>query len=252
MTSLEILAYEPTSLGTLCLRRRELISKPGTMVTEVTLNHEFLMSSYLTESERVLCSSGLRRVNSMPNLPDGGLKVLVGGLGLGYTANEALKSSEVSHVEVVEFLPEVIGWAKDGLIPLSDDLKLALDSVPPRLQITQGDIYARLTSQPSTLTSGSTSKAKSGFDLIAIDVDHSPEDVLGDQSIGFYSEEGLQTASCHLSKQGVMAIWSYAADTPLLDNMKKVFVDVEVEQVTVFNDLINEEQTDWLFFGRRK
>ena len=50
----EVLAYEPTPLGVLCLRRRELLSQPGVMVTEVTLNHEFLMSSLYTQSEREL------------------------------------------------------------------------------------------------------------------------------------------------------------------------------------------------------
>lgn len=50
----ELLAYESTELGTLFLRHRELLCEPGTIVTEVTLNHEFLMSSYLTASERAL------------------------------------------------------------------------------------------------------------------------------------------------------------------------------------------------------
>ncbi len=47
---LEILEYCETKLGVLCLRRRELLSRPGTIVTEVTLDQEFLMSSYNTES----------------------------------------------------------------------------------------------------------------------------------------------------------------------------------------------------------
>ena len=56
---MEILAYEPTDLGMLCLRRRELLCEPGTIVTEVTLNHEFLMSSYLTASEKALSETAL-------------------------------------------------------------------------------------------------------------------------------------------------------------------------------------------------
>ncbi|MDP7206617.1 MAG: hypothetical protein QGH11_13660, partial [Pirellulaceae bacterium] len=52
--NLEILAYEESPLGMLCLRRRELLSDPGTIVTEVTLNHEFLMSSLYTDSEEAL------------------------------------------------------------------------------------------------------------------------------------------------------------------------------------------------------
>ena len=57
--NLEILAYEATPLGHLCLRRRELLSQPGTVVTEVTLNHEFLMSSLFTDSERALAQTAL-------------------------------------------------------------------------------------------------------------------------------------------------------------------------------------------------
>jgi hypothetical protein len=58
-SNIEILAYEPTPLGFLCLRRRELLSDPGTVVTEITLNHEFLMSSANTISERHLARSAL-------------------------------------------------------------------------------------------------------------------------------------------------------------------------------------------------
>ena len=233
--AIEILAYEPTPLGILCLRRRELLSVPGTIVTEVTLNHEFLMSSYLTESERAIARIGLELVADCVIGSPAKLKVLVGGLGLGYTVAAALHAQQVELVEVVEFLPAVIGWLNEGLIPLANQL-----NSDPRLVVTQGDIYARL-----------TGPAGDPFDLIVIDVDHSPQDVLGAQSHGFYTEEGLQKTRAQLTPGGVLGVWSYAEDTPLLTSMKKVFADVQVEQITVWNDLINEEQTDWLFFGRR-
>ena len=89
------------------------------------------------------------------------------------------------------------------------------------------------------------------FDLIVIDVDHSPQDVLGNQSRGFYTESGLTKTMAHLVPGGVLGVWSYAEDTPLLSKMQQVFCDVEVEQVTVWNDLIDVHQTDWLFFCRR-
>lgn len=227
---IEILAYEETPLGILCLRRRNLVSDPDVSVTEVTLNHEFLMSSYLTESERELSTRGLQRVRQTSEL-----SVLVGGFGLGYTANEVLKSDAVARVEVIEFLPQVIGWFNDDLIPLSSKLKS-----DDRLVVTEDDVYRRLTDSPN-----------STFDLIVIDVDHSPQDVLGPQSRDFYGPAGMARVGEHLKPDGVLGIWSYAEDTPLLANMREVFSDVEVEQVTVWNDLINVEQTDWLFFGRR-
>ena len=74
--NLKILAYEDTDLGPLCLRRRELLSEPGTVVTEVTLNHEFLMSSYNTDSERAI-SNRSAEIHGGSNL-----KALVGGFGL--------------------------------------------------------------------------------------------------------------------------------------------------------------------------
>ena len=110
-SNIEILAYEPSPLGVLCLRRRELLSAPGTVVTEITLDHEFLMSSYTTASERALAARALEMHSG------GGLEVLVGGLGLGYTAREVLTSDRVGRVEVVEFLPQVIDWLDRGLVP---------------------------------------------------------------------------------------------------------------------------------------
>ncbi len=209
------------------------------MVTEVTLNHEFLMSSYLTKSESELARIGLEMVlegRADSNGSNRDLRVMVGGLGLGYTAHAALSNASVAYVEVVEFLPQVIDWVKQGLVPLSDEL-----NSEPRFSISNDDVYARM-----------TGNANSQFDLIAIDVDHSPEDVLGEQSSGFYTLAGLKSTAKHLNPGGVLGVWSYAESSPFLDKMREVFDDVRVEKVTVMNDLIDEEQTDWLFFGRSR
>ena len=161
----------------------------------------------------------------------------MGGLGLGYTAHAALAHPSVGFVEVAEYLPQVIEWMNQGLVPLSEEM-----NSESRLSISHEDVYARLTSEPADEVAGQ-------FDLIAIDVDHSPEDVLGEQSSGFYTEAGLESTTRHLAPGGVLGVWSYAESSPLLEKMKKVFTGVRVEKVTVMNDLINEEQTDWLFFG---
>lgn len=226
--NLEILACDSTPLGLLVLRRRRLLSSPDTVVTEVTLDHEFLMSSYITASERALSSRALAL--------HGGdrLDVLVGGLGLGYTAYEALASDRVARVEVVELLPQVIGWLEQGLIPLSE--ALASD---PRLTVVEGDVYGRLAAPPAR-----------HHDLVLIDVDHSPDEQLGGAQRAFYTEDGLTLARRHLAPGGVLAVWSYAESSPFADALRRVFAEVEVEGVTVFNDLVEEEQTDWLFFAR--
>jgi len=225
----EILAYESTQLGTLCLRRREMLSKPGTIVTEVTLNHEFLMSSYHTASEQMLAAITLDMHAGC------GLKVLVGGLGLGYTAQAALDSDRVARVEVVELLPEVIRWLADGLIPLADEL-----NAEPRLSIVEGDIYARLWSPPLSLQH-----------VILIDVDHSPDEQLAVSSNSFYTAEGFARAARHLQPNGVLAVWSYAEHSPTLDAMRQSLADVEAHPVTYYNEYVDEEFTDWIFTGRR-
>ncbi len=164
---------------------------------------------------------------------------MVGGLGLGYTAREALLSNRVAHVEVVELLPQVIDWLTNGLVPLSSELNEEVN-VKLRLTLTQGDIYGRLAEAPAE-----------PFDIIMIDVDHSPLERLGDESISFYTVAGLQVARQHLADQGVLAIWSYAESSPFVDALRNVFANVHVEPVTYHNRLIDEQRTDWLFFARR-
>ncbi len=224
----EILAYESTPLGMLCLRRRELLSEPGIVVTEVTLNHEFLMSSYHTASERALSNVALEM------FPGQDVEVLVGGLGLGYTATEVLACDRVGLVEVVELLPQVIDWLDQGLIPLADSLK-----GNPRLKISQDDVYKHLWHPPARQ-----------FDLILIDVDHSPEDQLDEANDSFYTEAGLNRAKQHLTQDGLLGVWSYAESSPFADALNKVFGEVRIEPVTFLNTHINETVTDWLFFAR--
>lgn len=226
---LELLACDDTKLGRLILRRRELVSRPDTIVTEITLNHEFLMSSYVTDSERALAQHALALHRGSD------LDVLVGGLGLGYTAHEVLAAggARVSRVEVVEFLPEVIAWVARGLVPLSDALQ-----ADARVALVEGDVYARLAGAPERK-----------FDLILIDVDHSPDEHLGDANADFYTAAGLRRASAHLADSGVLAVWSYAEHSPFATALRDVFREVRVEPVTVINDLVDVEQTDWLFFA---
>jgi spermidine synthase len=227
-SNLEILAYDDSPLGPLCLRRRELLSAPGTVVTEVTLNHAFLMSSYNTASERALADVAVGMHGGSE------LRVLVGGLGLGYTAHAALAFAQVARVEVVEFLPQVIEWLRQDLVPLSGALK-----ADERLVVVRGDIYARLAGEPGE-----------AFDLILIDVDHAPDDQLSGANDRFYTREGLRRARRHLAPGGVLGVWSYAESSPFAAALAAVFDEVCVEPVPFFNELIDEETTDWLFFAR--
>ncbi|TVP57506.1 MAG: spermidine synthase [Gemmatimonadales bacterium] len=227
-SNLEILSYEDTPLGPLCLRRRELLSAPGTVVTEVTLNHEFLMSSRNTRSERALARVALEMH------PGRKLRVLIGGLGLGYTAKAALASDRVGEVEVIEFLPQVIDWVERDLIPLSAELK-----ADDRLRIVADDVYARLAAEPAGT-----------FDLILIDVDHAPDDQLNRDNDYFYSREGLRRARRHLAPGGVLGVWSYAESSPFAEALRDTFDEVRVEPVSFYVEMVGEETTDWLFYAR--
>jgi spermidine synthase len=226
--NLEILAYEESPIGMICLRRRELLSAPGTIITEITLDHTLLMSSHHTDSERALSTLALERHGGRE------LRVLIGGLGLGYTADEVLRSPRVASVEVAELLPQVIGWVRDGLVPKSEAL-----NGDARLRVVEADVYALL-----------ANAAERQFDLILVDVDHSPDEPLAASSAGFYTEAGLRLAGRHLAPGGLLAVWSYADSSPFAAALRSVFGRVEVERVTFENRVVEETETNWLFLAR--
>lgn len=229
MPLFEVLDLQETPLGQLCLRRRELLSRPGTVVTEVTLDHVFLMSSYHTESERALTELGLRVHGGRD------LSVLVGGLGLGYTAREALASDRVARVETVELLEPVIAWLDKGWLPVGDELR-----GDNRFQLTQGDVYERL-----------LGPCERPCDVILIDVDHAPDEPLDDDSAAFYTPAGLRNVAAHLNPGGVLTVWSTFENPAFTAALEAAFDHVEVETVAWWNDLVEEDKTDTLFAARK-
>jgi hypothetical protein len=242
----EILDWTETPLGPLCLRRRELLGRRGVLVTEVTLDHEMLMSSLHTVSEEAQATRGIALhaafVAEGASAPAGvardGLSVLVGGLGLGYTARAALASDRVARVRVVEHLPAVIGWLRDGLIPLSDAL-----AHEPRLEVVPGDVYGLL-----------LGPATERWDLILIDVDHSPDEPLGPASRSFYEADGLRRVAEHLAPGGILGVWSAGDDDPrFAAALAQVFGETRLERVCWVNELIDEgrDVSDVLFFARK-
>jgi len=226
--NLEILAYETTPLGDLCLRRRELLSRPGTVITEITLDHQLLMSSHITVSERALATEALARHSGDK------LSVLVAGLGLGYTAAAVLQSDRVERLEVIELFPAVVGFTNDGLVPLSSELL-----GDARFTVREGDAYATLRGEVTH-----------PWDLVLVDVDHAPDDHLGAGNESFYTRSGLDRAKRHLAPGGILAVWSYADSSPFVDALNTAFDDVDVVRVNYVNDLVDEEHTDWLFLAR--
>jgi len=227
-SDLEILAYEPSALGMICLRQRGIASEPGAVVTEITLDHQFLMSSRNTDSERALARVALEMHEGTR------LRVLVGGLGLGYTAREVLACSRVARVEVVELLPPVIDWLERGLLPLGEELR-----GDERFAVREGDVYRRLAGPPER-----------AFDLILVDVDHSPDEPLGPGSAAFYGEAGLGLARRHLAADGVLGVWSYAASPRFEAALRRVFREVRALPLRFENPVVEATETNWLFFAR--
>ena len=125
-------------MGAISLRRRR---EPSLHVDvyEVRLGEEFLMSSLFTVAELQLARLALAEV------PGTDLDVLVGGLGLGYTASTVLLDARVRSLVVVEALDEVIGWHERDLLP--DTVGLAAD---PRLRLVSGDFFALVADKDPT------------------------------------------------------------------------------------------------------
>ena len=225
----ECLASEESALWMVYITQRELPSRPGTVVLELFLDHALLMSSCSTHSERALATSAIALHSGER------LRVLVGGLGLGYTAREVLASHAVAELDVIEFLPQLIRWFERGILPLGSEL-----SADPRFSLRQGDVYAHLGRAP-----------KRRYDLILIDVDHAPEERLGDGSDAFYTEGVLLKAREHLAPEGILGVWSYAESPGFAQVLERVFGEVRIERLNFPNPVIGEVEENWLFLARR-
>ena len=131
MAAFEELDYSMTPLGELILRRREVLSLDRAEVFEVKLAGELLMSSIVNDAEIALAKFAL------PLVACDRCDVLVGGLGLGYTAKAALDTDTVAGVTVIEYLRRVISWHQGELVPLGRSL-----SQDARCRLVHGDFFA--------------------------------------------------------------------------------------------------------------
>ena len=187
------LDYRETPIGAVSIRRRSEVRLGGVTVYEIKLNDEFLMSSLFTASEEALARLGLAPFEH------GELDVIVGGLGLGYTAATVLENPAVRSLHVVEWLEPVIEWHQTGVCPLGPTL--AADA---RCRFEHGDFFRRAASEGGFLAAEPGRR----FDAILLDIDHTPQHVLNDSHASFYSTEGLRAMLRHLKPGGVFALWS--------------------------------------------
>lgn len=188
----EELDWRETPLGALALRRR-LDPLLEVDVYEVKLDDEFLMSSVFTAAEVELGRLGLAEA------PGTELDVVVGGLGLGYTAGAVLDDPRVRSLTVVERLPEVVGWHRRRLLP--EATRLTTD---PRVRLLTGDFFALV----GDGTGLDDDRPGQRFDAILVDIDHTPRHVLHPSHAPFYEPEGLRRLAALLRPGGVFALWS--------------------------------------------
>jgi spermidine synthase len=188
----EELDFRPTPIGVLSLRRRRQPSS-GIDVYEIKLGDEFLMSSLFTVAEIELARLGLAALARTD------LDVVVGGLGLGYTAQAVLEHSSVRSLVVVDALAEVIEWHEQGLLPLGKQL-----TGDPRCRLVNGDFFAM-----SHSADGFDALApRRRFDAVLVDIDHSPRKLLHPRHAALYEPAGLARLAEHLNPGGVFALWS--------------------------------------------
>jgi spermidine synthase len=188
----EELDFRPTPIGVLSLRRRRQPSS-GIDIYEIKLGDEFLMSSLFTVAEIELARLGLAALARTD------LDVVVGGLGLGYTAQAVLENSSVRSLVVVDALAEVIEWHEQGLLPLGKQL-----TGDPRCRLVNGDFFAM-----SYSADGFDALApRRRFDAVLVDIDHSPRKLLHPRHAALYEPAGLARLAEHLNPGGVFALWS--------------------------------------------
>jgi len=238
MTSLfEELDFQQTPLGDLSLRRRAESRLEGRILYEVKLGDEFLMSSLFTEAETQLAQLGLASLEGV------GWDVVVGGLGLGYTAVAVLENVAVRSLRVIEVMEPVLDWHRRGLVPLGE--RLVSD---PRCTLVHADFFK-------------VASADGDFDhedptrlvhAVLLDIDHSPSHWLNPKNGSFYTVQGLRNLAAKLHPGGVFGLWSNdppdEAFTRLLDT---VFESSEACIVTFPNPYSGGESSNTVYLASK-
>ncbi|WP_353950808.1 spermidine synthase [Knoellia sp. S7-12] len=224
------LDFGETPWGAISLRRRfDRVTERD--VHEVKLGDDFLMSSQFTTGERELARIGLAAVTGAS------LTVLVGGLGLGYTAATALEDDRVTGLTVVEALEAVISWHERDLLP--DTEGLAAD---PRVRLVRDDFFDMVRA----------GRADRTYDAVLLDIDHAPDWLLRDDHGDLYTVEGFARVGAMLTDHGAFALWSDEPPEPeVVRRMGEAFEQSEAHVVAFPNPLTGGESTNTVYLAVR-
>jgi spermidine synthase len=207
--SSEILAREETERGELVLRRRD--QPDGTPIYEIIFNGVFLMASTNAPSARQLAIQGLSPLDDRT-----GMRVLVGGLGMGYTLQAVLENAAVEQVRVVEVEPLIVEWGRDHFGPLSGN---TLED--ERVEVVVADLARYLET------------AGGQYDAILLDVDNGPAWLVFEENAAVYCGPALERMRGLLTPGGVLAVWAAESTPSFLEELERTFAwadEVVVEE----------------------
>lgn len=228
------LAWRETPMGAISLRRR-LEPTLRVDVYEVKLGDEFLMSSLFTVAEIELARRGLAQT------PGSDLDVVVGGLGLGYTARAALEDPRVRELRVVEALADVVDWHERELVPGAAEL-----TSDPRTRLVNDDFFAMVAAGAGF----DHDVPGRRFDAVLLDVDHSPRHVLHPSHGAFYTSDGLRRLTRLLHPGGVFALWADGApDQDFLAVLAQVFDRARADVVEFPNFYTGEQSASTVYLA---
>jgi spermidine synthase len=176
----------------------------------IMLGQNELMSSRLSGSEEALANLACRVIAAIEHP-----RVLIGGLGMGFTLRAALASlGPDARIVVAELMPAVVKWAEG---PMAAIFRGSLDD--PRVSVRVADVG-------DVIRSGS-----SAFDAILLDVDNGPEALTRDANDTLYDLKGLRTTRAALRPGGVLAVWSSGPDASFAKRLRTSGFDVAEHKI---------------------
>ena len=168
----------------------------------ISFRGQELMHSKASASELLLGKMGIETIIKAPQP-----KVMIGGLGLGFTLRTVLAGlGPEAQVDVVELVPKVVEWNREYLKDLNGAL---LDD--PRVNVIEADVVARIRE----------GEAQS-YDAMILDVDNGPTGMVKESNNSLYSHKGLRAVRKHLKPSGRAAFWSAGDDPHFKARMEKV------------------------------
>lgn len=192
---------------------------------ELTINGVFIMASYNHLSSELLIRSAPKYLHT-----DQDVHILIGGLGMGFTVNEACSLRSAAKIDVVEKHSAVVNWNQQHLAECN---QCCLDD--PRVQVILSDFYTYILD------------TEQKYHLICMDIDNGPMMLVEENNLRVYNREFFQKVQQHLCTGGVFAVWSCNPDPELEKELASVFTDCTVEEVYEIHQ--GEEVPYYLYFA---